>query len=123
MGGRNKMSYGLKVILLVFIVMWLTGFYVASKKRMEYSMMKISIPVWLSRLLFVKKVDTVPLEIVILQIGAYFTVIGGVIGYFYGAIQDNKLSMFTMIWYSTIVIAGFLSIIDAILCDLRNRAK
>ncbi len=117
------MSYGLRVILLVFVIMWLTGFYVASQNRMEYSMMRISIPTWLSRLLFVKKASIVPLEIIILQIGAYLTGIGGTAGYFYCVVQGNRLYLFTIIWYSTIVIIALFSITDTVLYSLRNGDK
>ncbi len=99
--------------------MWLLG-YLGTLGKLEGSTVDISIPNWLSRVLFIKAVKRVPLEILLFQTAVYIMVIIGVLSYYYYP-YGNPLNIFFILLKSVILIFGIWAIVIAILRQKRSR--
>jgi hypothetical protein len=113
------MDYGLKIITIVFLNMWLLG-YLGTLGKLEGSLIDISIPKWLSRILFIKAVKRVPLEILLFQIAVYIMGIVGVLSYYYFPC-NNPLNIFFTLLKGIILIFGTWAILVAILRQKKSK--
>ncbi len=109
------------LILLTFLTLWFIGFW--STRRYEGNI-KIMLPSWLSRVLFIKILKTkVMIETVLIQLFTYFISTMIVLTYFmgcYSSIQEMQY-IYTYIACVSAVIYFIICMIDTIIYSIKQK--
>jgi len=103
----------LRFLIAMFFSLWFAGFAVAVVEN-RYSSTKVLIPIWLSKILFFKKMDAVPIESLILQPCVYVLVVAVVFAYYLNVLTSGIYVLFYRLWEILLILFGSYTIFTAI---------
>ncbi|WP_073164002.1 hypothetical protein [Desulfofundulus australicus] len=108
------------LMLLLFLGLWFTGFSGACLKH-EWNPRKVFIPVWLSRILFLKKLESVPLEFLIFQAWTYVFSVSSLIAYIFDFVGKEIYALYLKISLATIAFWGIYGVFNLVIYAVKKK--